>query len=700
MLLAGTARAADYAGSGTCADCHAQAYRSWQSSMHKQAMEKASEGSVLGDFDNARFEHFGVTSTFFRKGGEYFVRTDNARGELQEFRIAFTFGAYPLQQYLIGFDDGRYQALSVAWDSRPAAQGGQRWFHLYPDEAIPHTDPLHWTGAFQNWNSRCASCHSTNLEKRYDPASDTYQTTWSEINVACEACHGPGSAHLAWAAGDASISNRGLTVDLAERRAWQPGAKPTPVNASQTPPHRQLEVCAGCHSRRQELGQAHAGAHFLDQYSPQLLTEGLYFPDGQIEDEVYVYGSFTQSRMHAAGVVCSNCHEPHGLTLRAEGNTLCTQCHETATFDAREHHHHTPGSAGAQCANCHMPERTYMVVDPRRDHSFRVPQPILGDLLGTPNACQGCHADRDNSWAQQQLARWYGHQPMRDQHATALAIARANNPAAIDTLVEFARDDDVATIVRATATLESGRFSSPAVVQNAIQQLYADEGLLRIAGVRALDRLPANQRYQLLEPLIADPLKAVRTAVAAALADVPPHNLRPPQRAALEALFAEYLQTLSFSADMPSGQLNLGLFQTARGQRQAALKAYRHALKLSPRYVPALLNLADLYRSMGQDEKAQPLLEDAIRYAPDQAPAYHSLGLLLVRQKHLSRALPHLQRAAMLDPGAARYAFVYGVALHSSGQQEAAIEVLEDAAEAHPHDRQIQGALQAYRQQR
>ena len=691
--------AADYVGSKACGQCHEEAYRAWQGSLHKKAMEVADDSTVLGDFDNARFEHFGVTSTFFRKDGQYLVRTDNAEGELQDFRVSYTFGAYPLQQYLIEFDDGRLQALSMAWDSRPAQEGGQRWFHLYPDEAIPHEDPLHWTGAFQNWNSRCASCHSTNLEKHYDPATDRYQTTWSEINVACEACHGAGSTHLKWAEGDRASADKGLPATLAERRTWKAGAIPAAEGGSATPPHRQLDACAGCHSRRQELGQPAAGREFLDQFSPQLLTEGLYYPDGQIEDEVYVYGSFLQSRMHAAGVVCSNCHEPHGLTLKAQGNALCTQCHQSSTFDAPAHHHHEAGSAGALCANCHMPERTYMGVDARRDHSFRIPQPILGGLLGTPNACQNCHQDRDNSWAQKQLAQWYGHQPLRDEHATTLAIARANNPAAMDMLVELARDDSVATIVRATAVLESGRFSSPQVLQNNIQQLYADDALMRLAAVRALDNLPTNQRYQLLQPLIADPVKAVRTAVASSLAEVPTANLQPSQQAPLEALFAEYVETLNFTADMPGSQLNLGLFYIGRGDHEAAVKAYRHALQLAPRYVPALLNLADLYRAMGEDENARPLLEQAIRYAPDQAPAYHSLGLLLVRENHLSRALPHLQRAAQLDPGAARYSFVYGVALYSSGQVDAAIEVLSDAAQAHPHDRQIQGALEAYRQQ-
>jgi predicted CXXCH cytochrome family protein len=698
--VAHAAPPADYVGSKTCASCHQDAYKNWEKSHHWQAMQPANADTVLGDFNNASFEHYGVTSKFSMVDGRYTVRTDNAAGKMEDFTIAYTFGFYPLQQYLIAFPDGRYQTLSVAWDSRPKAEGGQRWFHLYPDEAIPHDDPLHWTGAFQNWNSRCASCHSTDLHKNYDVKTDTYDTQWAEVTVGCESCHGAGSQHLAWAAGNTGIADKGLILSLDDRASWVAAdGKPTLHNSSDLRPQNQLGSCAGCHSRRQEIAHRQVEEDYLQSYSPSLLLEGLYFPDGQINDEVYVYGSFLQSKMHEQGVVCSNCHEPHSLQLRVEGNGLCAQCHAPATFDTPEHHHHPADSTGAQCVNCHMPERTYMVVDPRRDHSFKVPQPVLSGLLNTPNACTTCHTDKDNAWAKQALQNWLGHQPLRDTHAPTLAIARGNNPAALKPLLELAREPAAAPIVRATAVRETGRFGSTEMLTQAIEHLYDDNALIRGAAVEALEILPADQRYTLLSPLVDDPVRSVRIAVGAALAGTDMGPLNAQQSTALNSLFAEYVTALEYSADMPGTQLNLGSFYTSRRQYPQAHAAYEHALRLSPGYLPAMLNLADLYRAMGEEEKARPLLEQAIKAAPAEAPAYHALGLLMVRQKQVAESLPYLQKAAELAPAAARYSYVYGVALHSTGRVDEALKVLASAAEDHPNDPQIQGALKAYSEQ-
>ena len=311
-LAPGWERSAGFAGSASCIECHQEAYRAWSGSHHDLAMQVASEETVLGDFDDSTFTHFGVTSRFYQRDGGFFVQTEGPDGELAEFEILYTFGVENLQQYLIGLPGGRLQALGIAWDTRPTEQGGGRWFHLYPDERIAPGDPLHWTGRYQVWNAMCAECHSTNLEERYDPDSDSYATTWDEIDVSCETCHGPGKAHVEWAEeakrlGIPASGDHRLLVDFKTGDS-----------------RYEVDVCAPCHSRRHLVsGEDRAGRPFLDDFMPVMLREDLYHADGQVLEEVYVYGSFLQSRMYHRGVRCVDCHDPHSLQLLASGNALC-----------------------------------------------------------------------------------------------------------------------------------------------------------------------------------------------------------------------------------------------------------------------------------------------------------------------------------------------------------------------------------------
>src|SRR5690554_6692196 len=481
--------AAEFVGSDSCAGCHSEQHSAWRQSQHHHAMAHAGPDTVLGDFEDARFDYAGVTTLFTRRGERYFVTTDGPDGELEEFEVLYTFGLDPMQQYLvdlgqgrlqalsnvwdtrpaeqggqrwfhlypddeIGHGDplhwtgaaqhwnfmgadcpdgaleefevlytfgpdpmqqylvdlgqGRQQALSIVWDTRPAEQGGQRWFHLYPDDEIGHGDPLHWTGAAQNWNFMCADCHVTDYRKGFDADKGSFSPAWSELGVGCEACHGPGSQHLAWAEGEHGLADRGLTVLLDERRGMHWLHELERVTARRSEPllsDREQQVCAQCHSLRSAVAEGyHAGLPLLDFYRPELLSDPLYFADGQQREEVFITGNFAQSRMHAAGVTCSDCHEPHSQALRAKGNALCGSCHLPSNFDRPEHHQHPADSSGAQCVNCHMPERTYMVIDPRRDHGISIPRPDLGQALGIPDACSSCHSDRSADWAAQQVA--------------------------------------------------------------------------------------------------------------------------------------------------------------------------------------------------------------------------------------------------------------------------------------------------------
>lgn len=699
MLLCSSAVHA-FTGSESCQGCHAEEYNLWEGSHHDLAMQLPDEESVLGDFDDASFTYNGVTTRFFRKGDKYLVNTDGENGELQDFEVAYVFGVSPLQQYLLPLSRGRLQALSIAWDSRSDAEGGQRWYHLYPEETIDYKDPLHWTGTYQNWNTSCAECHSTDLKKNYTPASRSFDTQFAELNVGCEACHGPGEQHQALAQENEleGAENGGFPTAMAQRGEWTlaEGAH----IATRTAPlesNAQIDNCARCHSRRGTLGDYHYGAELLDTHRLSLPQWPLYYPDGQILDEDYVYGSFVQSKMHQAGVVCSNCHEPHSLQLRAPGNAVCAQCHVPASYDTRQHHHHEEGSAGAQCANCHMPETTYMVVDPRRDHSMRIPRPDLSIVMGTPNACNQCHEEKDAPWALQALKQW-GIQFRDTSTHPARAfqrIAQGDNRV-VPQLAQLASDTNTAPIWRATAMEALGEVGGRDALQTATQILYDDDPLLRASTVRALEFLPLQQRVQLLDHLIDDPVTAVRMEVASSLAGVPLDQVPPEKAAELRELFEEYVSILNGHADMPGVQLQLGIFYVTRGDAPAAEAAYREALYLNSQLIPAYLNLADLLRGEGRDEEARQVLLQALEVYPESGNTLHALGLLETRSGQPETALKYLQQAAALETEGTRHRFVYGIALHDLGQPAEAIVQLQVLLRSAPQSEEVLLALANY----
>jgi len=700
----------DYVGSQQCAECHEKEYRLWRASHHDLAMAEATEKTVLGDFDNATFTAHGVTSTFYRKDDGFFVRTDGPDGELHDYRIRYTFGWVPLQQYLIEFPGGRFQALGLAWDSRPKGQGGQRWFHLYPDEVMDHKNPLHWTARDQTWNYQCAECHSTELQKHYDLATDSYKTTWAEINVACGACHGPGSRHvkqaLAVRDGDAQAwgEQKGLVVDLVDRDGGVWTIDPetgSPRRTAQRQTHTKIELCARCHSRRGQIHDRYEyGKPLGNTHRLSLLDDHLYYPDGQIEDEVYVYGSFIQSRMYRAGVTCSDCHDSHSLRLKLEGNLVCTQCHLAGRYDTEAHHHHPQDSTGASCTACHMPQKTYMVNDDRADHSMRIPRPDLGAKLGTPDACSRCHADKPIQWSIDAVQQWYGEAfSQRPHYGEALYAGRTHAPGAAKQLLGLAADQAQPGIARASALDLLREYATPPNLFTVQRLLGNDDPLIRIAAVHYLETVDPQTALRLGYPLLEDPVRAVRLEAARVLAPLLRYDVPQELRTSLVSAVEAYRDSQLVNAERPEAHLNIGLIELAQGNPAAAEQAYQTALRLDPAFTPGYANLADLYRVQGNEEDAERVLREGLQTQPESADLHHALGLLLVRKKRLDDAVAELQRASELAPGRARFAYVYAIALQSAGQVSRALTALEAARNRHPGDPEILLALVSINQE-
>lgn len=586
-------------------------------------MAAADESSVVGDFDGSVFEEGGARSRFFRRNGRYFVHTEGPEGERRDFEVAYTFGFEPLQQYLVPFSRGRLQCLPIAWDVERA-----RWIHLYPGAVIPPGDWLHWTRPGQNWNGMCAECHSTHLQKRYDAETRSFETTWSEIDVSCEACHGPGSRHVSWAQSASRLRSEtndyGLVLPLGDLDA-----------------RREVERCSPCHSRRTLLGEYDpAQPDLLDNFVPALLREGLYYADGQILDEVYVYGSFAQSEMYRQGVRCSDCHDVHSLELLEAGNGLCLRCHEGEAYDSIDHHFHQKTGRGTLCTQCHMPERRYMIVDPRGDHSFRVPRPDLTLAIGTPNACSqtGCHEDRPVDWLVDAYETWYG--LAREPHyGTVLAAGREGRPDAVPALVRLAADRSSPSIVRATALSILGAFPE-AQTAAVFERAFLDgESLVRYAAVEHWSPPSPEQAAKLLAPLLSDRVRAVRILAAARLAGPAEKLLGKQQKDAFEKSLLEYRDAMEYSLDFPFAGLNLGNLYVRRGEPGRAESYLERALEIDEHFYPAKLSLAELYATTGRIREAEGLFREVLAWADRRISENSDDGLAHQLKSQVERTL-------------------------------------------------------------
>ncbi len=686
-----------YVGSQTCAECHQAEHNLWRGSDHDRAMELATETSVLGDFNDATFTYQGVTTRFFRRDGKFMVNTEGPDGKHHDYEVKYTFGVRPLQQYMVQFPDGRVQVLRESWDVV-----NKRWFYVTPpdvtDERILPGDPFHWTGITQNWNTTCADCHSTNVHKNYNPVTNQYSTTFSEINVSCEECHGPGSVHVKLARSMSPFWDRAIGYGL-------PPLKDKNLNV-------QIETCAKCHARRNHIHEDfRPGGKFLDHYEPFLLSEGLYHADGQILDEVYEYGSFLQSRMHANRVRCSDCHDPHSLKLKFVGNQLCTQCHVPGKYDTPAHHHHPVDSAGASCIECHMPARTYMVIDKRRDHSFRAPRPDHTVAFGTPNACNDCHTKPNETpqWAAEAVRKWYGDKRPDDPHWTpAFAAARAAKPEGEKMLLDLISRKTTPSIVQATAIDLLSNYRSEAAANAQREALYASDPLLRLSAVRAIP-IDADPSVMVdVARLLSDPVRRVRLAAVERLIGVPLNMFTDSQRKDFEQAMVEFRKSQEFALDHAGGHRVFATLARVYGREEEAILHLRSAIELEPYLSGARQELASLLDAVpGNEAKVRRLREEEVelverdsRIAPNNASIFYNLGMLRYLLQEYDKAEAALTTASRLAPQS--YDFLMALALlhekryELSGDESQftqAVESLTKLHEMRPTDPRAQRIL-------
>jgi predicted CXXCH cytochrome family protein len=670
---------ATYVGSDKCQSCHQNEFSLYRQSDHFHAMDTMSQSSVLGDFDNSRFIYFGDTSLFYRKNNHYFVSTKDSTGQRREFQVSYTFGWQPLQQYLVKFTDGRIQVLPFCWDTRPKEKGGQRWFHLYDKENIGNKDELFWMGINQNWNYMCADCHTTDFKTNFNAKANIFNSSWKIANVSCESCHGPASNHIEWTRDRSADAYKGFSISLAsEKMNWKmDSVKQIAMPESVVMNDTLIETCARCHARATRFSDHYVhGQSLLQTHIPAGVESVNYYPDGQIRDEAYEYGSFLQSKMYASGVTCMNCHDAHSMKVKVTGNALCTSCHATAKLDGPQHSFHELTSTGNQCVNCHMPVTTYMVIDDRRDHSIRIPRPDLSLFGNSPNACNKCHFNKTIKWAADNFLKWYGHRQDTSSFIQLKQYIAGLNTKSEPALFALLSDKKYPVIIRASAMEEFGMLTSPRIFSKLVNELNNDDPLIRLNAIKGLTNYPQQDIVSKLSTLLEDKIVAVRMEAMNSIA--PSYGLLlTGEQQLFKKVMTEYVRVQEKMSHRPEGFYNRAILYAAIGDIATAEELYKTCIKRFPSFGPSYSNLADLYRGQNKETEAKTIIDNGLSVIPKNAQLHYAMGLWFVRNKENKPGINELKKAADLAPGDAQMIYGYSIALFSGEQKKEAIANLE-----------------------
>ena len=615
-----------YLGDAGCVSCHKEEFNTWQSSHHDLAMQEVNQSTVLGDFDSINASIDGVNYFFFKKAADFFVRIKEINGSEADYKIAQVFGVTPLQQYLVDFPNGKKQVLRVSWDTLE-----KKWFHQYAGDRISQTDWMHWTNGAQNWNTMCAECHSTNLKRDYVVERDSFHTTYSSINVSCESCHGPGDKHVQWA--NSSRSDKNMWIIMGDDQMTQ------------------LNMCAPCHARRVKLTKDFGpGKQFEDQYLVQNISSDYYHEDGQILEEDYVYGSFLQSKMHAKGIKCGDCHNVHSLTLKFTGNTLCLQCHVPDTYNSTDHHFHQENTEASQCVNCHMTGKFYMGNDFRRDHSFRIPRPDQSVAYGTPNACSECHSDKSEKWAADWVVKWYGKE-RKPHFSDYLLLSNQETLKAEDRqkLDIFINDLTYPAIARSTV-INNLTYMSTEDFKPLLTALADSAAIVRYNALVQFRNINAEDRITIARKHLYDSIKLVRIGSAQLLLGFDGTGLNEGDKNELFKVQEELEEMLYANADFSTGRLQLGDYFMQNNDVRTAIGHYESALKKDSLLFPVYTNLATAYSINNQPDRALETLNIWIDKDPDAGRPYYLRALLNFELGNNDIAVEDLKMAIELDP--------------------------------------------------
>lgn len=622
-------------------------------------------------FDSREFVHSGVKYLFYKEGGECKVSAEDLKSGKKSFYTAkMAIGLDPLIQYVVEGKNGAYQVLSAAYDPKK-----DEFFDVFNNEPRAPGDWGHWLSGGMNWNSNCAYCHTTDFRKNFKVGDNSYHSGFSAHGVSCLQCH------------DA------LPKDCKHSELSELAERPSPAE--------RMYACAVCHSRREQLKDEKfkAGSDFYDYFRPILpVQDGIYYPDGKVRDENFMFSSFMMCRQYQAGLTCLDCHDRHALkTVRpVDKNELCLNCHAPAARNFKnaptiipEAHSFHKGNDGNLCINCHMPKTIYMARDSRYDHGFTSPDPVLTREAGVPNACSQCHEKidagkpgRNLDWLIENFEKWYGSERFLRKRARSMAVARAHagdvSEALKAELLKALEREDNDAWKSALLSLLTPWSGDAAVSETAVRYLADKSPLVRSSAVGLLNGQTDSEK--LSELALNDPSALVRIDSAFSLGKAIPKN---------SAAYSELKEYLNFNSDRPFGALKHADFELRAGNPKNAKKLAESALEME-RNNPAIDREVGiiLFRG-GFAEDSLKILKNAAQKYPENADVSYALALLHAELGDAGSALAELERTVRIDPGFVRAWYNLSIAQLQSGKLDGALKSIDTAIRLSPDSAEL-----------
>lgn len=646
-------------GPDACVSCHEQAVTDWRESHHAKANRPVSIRNDAAAFTPTRHVYeSGVTYEMTLVEESFKLRVIDEGHVIEEYDLVGVIGETPIRQYLAHLPGNRFQTISATYDVI-----NDRWVDVYAGENRMEGEWGHWKGQGMNWNSNCAYCHVTEYDKAFDYEGNAYHSTWTQQGLACAACHTGLEEHIAAAhAGD-------YTTGLSQ------------LTKSQT-----QDNCVTCHSRRDQLtaDAFRPGDAYHDHFSLSLPDQpGLYYPDGQILDEVFVHASFSMAKKSHADVSCMDCHNPHTLKpiLPIQNNMLCMSCHQGGVKEAPiivpvEHSFHPPDSTGNQCVACHMPKTVYMQEDWRADHGFHSPDPLMTRELGIPNACSNCHKEESLDWAIEHAENWYGKRlEASRQRARARSISKAyaGEPEAVNKLLELAAEETISAW-RATYTGLLASFLTDPTAEAHLRRMLNDPSeLVRTRATLGIAQLADGD--EAIIDRFQDESRSVRIAAS--------HAMESRNQDTVDPVAArEWAEYLGFNADRPQS-LFLQANQAIRHSKSpTTIQQYiERAIDLDRANPEAHYQGAILLSRATLNRTARRQLFAGWEIAPKDARFPYALGLLAAESGDLDQAIGYLEETVAMEPEFRRAWYNLSLAYTQQGRHAPAREAMQRARE-------------------